>query len=206
MKRSTLALSSLLLFTAVILNSCALNNQARQIKALEECTYRIVDVNEITVAGVDFNKIFKDEEINLSAIPSIALGLLTKDVPLKSKVLLEITNPSQQTAAINEFEYIVQIGREEIANGRVEVPVTVEAGQSKTIPIQLNTNIHRLISNKELVNQMLEAYTKRSSNASLGELTIKLKPTFKLGQSSFKYPGYINIRKNLDLNKLFNGK
>lgn len=206
MKHSTLVLSTLLLFTALLFNGCAINNQAKQIKALEKCTYRIVDINEITVAGVDFNKIFKDDEINLSAIPSIALGLLTKDVPLKSRVLLEITNPSQQTAAINEFEYIIQIGREEIANGLVEVPVSVEAGQSKTIPIQLNTNIHRLITNKELVNQMLEVYRKRSSNASLGELTIKLKPTFKLGQSSFKYPGYINIRKNLDLNQLFINK
>lgn len=195
-----------LVIAFLFLSSCGINNQARQIKALEKCTYRIVDVNEITVAGVDFHKILKDDEINLSAIPSIALGLLTKDVPLKSKVLLEITNPSQQTAAINEFEYIIQVGREEIANGLVTVPVSIEAGQSKTIPIQLNTNIHRLITNKDLVNQMLEAYRKRASNASLGELTIKLKPTFRLGQGSFKYPGYINIRKNLDLNKLFTSK
>lgn len=206
MKRiSKLILGLALIFTAV-LSGCGINNQARQIKALENCTYKIVDVQDVTVAGVDLDKIFKNDEINLAAIPSIAIGLLTKDVPLKSTVLIEINNPTSQPAAINQFDYIVQLSREELVNGTVETPLNIQPGSSITVPVKVNTNIHRLVTNKELLNQVLEVYRNRKTDTSLGELTVKLKPTFQLGKSTFKYPGYINIKKNIELNRLFTSK
>lgn len=206
MKRiSKLILGLALIFTAV-LSGCGINNQARQIKALENCTYKIVDVQDVTVAGVDLDKIFKNDEINLAAIPSIAIGLLTKDVPLKSTVLIEINNPTSQPAAINQFDYIVQLSKEELVNGTVETPLNIQPGSSITVPVKVNTNIHRLVTNKELLNQVLEVYRNRKTDTSLGELTVKLKPTFQLGKSTFKYPGYINIKKNIELNRLFTSK
>lgn len=204
-KISKLFLGFTLLFT-VVLTGCGINNQARQIKALEKCTYRIVDIQNVTVAGVDFDKIFKNDEINLAAIPSLAFGLLTKDVPLRSTVLIEINNPTQHPAAINQFDYIVQLSKEELVNGTVETPLNVQPGSSITIPVKINTNIHRLVTNKELLNQVLEVYRNRKTDTSLGELTVKLKPTFQLGKSTFKYPGYINIKKNIDLNKILSSK
>lgn len=206
MKRiSKLILGLALIFTAV-LSGCGINNQARQIKALENCTYKIVDIQNVTVAGVDFDKIFKNDEINLAAIPNLAIGLLTKDVPLRSTILIEINNPTSQPAAINQFDYIVQLSKEELVNGTVETPLNIQPGSSITVPVKVNTNIHRLVTNKELLNQVLEVYRNRKTDTSLGELTVKLKPTFQLGKSTFKYPGYINIKKNIELNRLFTSK
>src|SRR5690349_10295130 len=105
----------LLCLTAVVISSCGINKQAQQIKALEKCTYRITSADQVTLGGADVKKIINDQDINLSSLPGLALGLLRKDVPLRARLNLEVKNPTGDDAAINEFEYKILINRQELA-------------------------------------------------------------------------------------------
>lgn len=188
----------LLLFTISIFG-CGINRQAQQIKALENCTYKITSVRQVSIAGTDVKKLMDQQSFSLTNLPGIALGLLRKDIPLKANLNLEITNPSGNLAAINQFEYKILVNNTDLAEGTVNQNVSIGQNQTVTVPVQLVSNIYGLVSNGNIFNDIIKAAQKGSSSKDekLGLLTIKIRPTFMLGNTPVKYPGYITINKDI---------
>lgn len=177
---------------------CGINKQAQQIKALEACTYKIKNVNSITLAGTDLNKLINQQDFNIASLPGVALGLLRKDIPLRANLNLEITNPSANLAAINQFEYKILVNNTDLAEGIVNQAVSIPQGQTITVPVQMGSNIYGLISSGNVFNDIIKAAQKGSkSDEKLGLLTIKIKPTIMIGNTPVKYPGYITINKDI---------
>lgn len=184
----------LLCLLAIGISSCGLNKQAQQIKALEQCEYKLISANNVTVAGTDVQKLINEQSLNLANLPALAMGYLRQDIPLKALLNVEITNPSTTLAAINNFEYIILVNRQEVANGAVNQVVSIGAGQKVNVPIQLNANIYQFLSN----GKTLEDITAFLSGAAKGTeqkglVTIKIKPTIMVAGALVKYPGYITI-------------
>lgn len=188
----------LCLFTITVF-SCGINRQAQQIKALEDCTYKITGIKQVSVAGTDIKQLMQQQTFSLTSLPGVALGLLRKDIPLRANLNLEITNPSGNVAAINQFEYKILVNNTDLAQGIVNQNVSIAQGQTVTVPVQLVSNIYGLISNGNVFNDIVKAAQKGSSSKEekLGLLTIKIKPTFMLGNTPVKYPGYITINKDI---------
>ncbi|RZK90652.1 MAG: hypothetical protein EOO98_07900 [Pedobacter sp.] len=177
---------------------CGINKQAQQIKALEACTYKVKNVNRITLAGTDLSGLVNNQEFNIASLPGVALGLLRKDIPLRANLNLEITNPSGDLAAINQFEYKILVNNTDLAEGIVNQAVSIPQGQTVTVPVQMSSNIYGLISNGNVLNDIIKAAQKGSkSDEKLGLLTIKIKPTIMIGNTPVKYPGYITINKDI---------
>ena len=188
----------LLCFLTVSIFGCGINKQAQQIKALENCTYKIKNVNQITLAGSDLGRLINQQDFNLASLPGVALGLLRKDIPLRANLNLEITNPSGNLAAINQFEYKVLVNNTDLAEGIVNQAVSIPQGQTVTVPVQMSSNIYGLISNGNVLNDIIKAAQKGAkSDDNLGLLTIKIKPTIMIGNTPVKYPGYITINKEI---------
>jgi len=182
----------------VALFGCGINKQAQQIKALEDCKYRITSINQVTVAGTDVKKLINDQNFSLTSLPGVALGLLRKDIPLSANLNLEISNPSSKLAAINQFEYKILVNNTDLAEGIINQNVSIAQGQTISVPVQLSSNIYGLVTNGNVLNDIIKAAQKGSSkDEKLGLLTIKIKPTFMLGNTPFKYPGYITINKDI---------
>lgn len=185
-------------FLTISLFGCGINKQAQQIKALEACTYKIKNVNSITLAGTDLSKLINQQDFNIASLPGVALGLLRKDIPLRANLNLEITNPSANLAAINQFEYKILVNNTDLAEGIVNQAVSIPQGQTVTVPVQMGSNIYGLISNGNVLNDIIKAAQKGSkSDEKLGLLTIKIKPTIMFGNTPVKYPGYITINKDI---------
>lgn len=188
----------LCLFTISVFG-CGINRQAQQIKALEDCTYKITNVQRVLIAGTDVKKLIDQQNFSLTSLPGVALGLLRKDIPLTANLNLEIKNPSANLAAINEFEYKILVNNTDLAEGIINQNVSIAQGQTVNVPVQLSSNIYGLVSNGNLLNDIIKAAQKGSSSKDekLGLLTIKIKPTFMLGNTPVKYPGYITINKDI---------
>jgi len=188
----------LLCFLTISIFGCGINKQAQQIKALENCTYKIKNVNQITLAGSDLGRLINQQDFNLASLPGVALGLLRKDIPLRANLNLEITNPSGNLAAINQFEYKILVNNTDLAEGIVNQAVSIPQGQTVTVPVQMSSNIYGLISNGNVLNDIIKAAQKGAkSDDKLGLLTIKIKPTIMIGNTPVKYPGYITINKEI---------
>jgi len=183
---------------AITMAGCGVNKQAQQIKALEKCTYKVMSASNVTVGGADVKKMINMQDINLASLPGLAFGLLRKDVPLKARINMEITNPSSNLAAINEFEYKVLINKVDLANGFVNQMVSVEPGQSVVVPVDITANVYQFISNARVMSEISEFLKGGGSGQERkGLVTLKIKPSIKVGNTLVKYPGYITIDKEV---------
>jgi hypothetical protein len=179
-------------------SSCGINKQAQQLKALEKCDYKLISASQITLAGTDVQQLIKQKSFSPTSIPALALGYLKKDIPLKANLNLEISNPSTTVAAINNFDYIILINKQEIANGTVDQRVNVEAGQTTRVPVQLHANIYQFIANGKILDD-ISSFLGSAANGSekKGMLTLKIRPSIMVGGNLVKYPGFITIDKEV---------
>lgn len=195
----------LICFVAMFASSCGLNKQARQIEALEKCTYEISSADSIFIAGRDVTKMIREKTLKLSNVPELALALIRKNIPLRGRVNLTIHNPTANAAAINQFEYIVLIKGQELANGFVNQKVNIEPGGTTTVPVRVNSNIYSFLSNGKTMDEVIDFLRGAESGAAekKGVVTIKIKPTIEVGNKLVKYPGYITIDKEVSSKILF---
>ena len=200
-------MKKIVLFTlaSLIISSCGLNKQARQIEALEKCTYDIASADSIFLAGRDVSRLVNKKSFQIQDVPEFAVALFRRNLPLKARINLKITNPTSTLAAINQFEYIVLIKGQEIANGFVNQNVKVEPGSSTTVPVQVNSNIYSFVSNGNTMQEILEFMRGSESgvNEKKGVVTLKIKPTIEVGNQLVKYPGYITVDKEISSKILF---
>lgn len=180
-----------------ILTSCGVSRQKAQIENLGKCKYDIQSVDSIRVAGTSIQKIVKSDGIDLSALPSVALGMLRKNIPLDAVVRLKIQNPTLKKAAINQFQYIILFEKKQLAEGIVNHSISLDPGQSTIASVRLNTNIYDLINNGDLAG-----FIGSNSNTKKGLFTIKIKPSINIAGKSIFYPGYITIDKEVSRNIL----
>ncbi|PYF68842.1 hypothetical protein [Pedobacter nutrimenti] len=184
--------------TAVFLSSCGINKQAQQIKALEKCTYKITSADQISIAGTDLRSMISEQNINLGSLPGLALGLLRRDIPLRAKLNMEISNPTGDLASINEFEYKILINKQEIATGFVNQNVSVEPGKSTVVPIDMSANIYPFISNGAVMDDISRFLKARNGGPEQkGIVTLKIRPSIKVAGGLVKYPGFITIDKEI---------
>jgi len=189
---------SSLLMLVIALSSCGISRQAQQIKALEQCNYKLIDATNVTVAGTDVKKLINNQNINLVNIPALALGYLKQDIPLRAVLNLEINNPSSTTAGINNFDYKILINKQEIANGTVNQIVNVGAGQTVKVPVQLNANIFQFISNGKTLSDITAFLSGAAKGTEQkGMVTLQIKPSIMVAGALVKYPGFITIDKEV---------
>lgn len=189
----------LLCLATVVISSCSINKQAQQIKALEKCRYKITSADQITLGGADVKNMIVNQDINLASLPGLALGLLRKDVPLRARLNLEVQNPTGDDAAINEFEYKILINRQELATGFVNQALNVAAGRSTTVPVDMEVNVYPFISNSKVMAEITD-FLKGGKNGGpekKGILTLKIRPSIKVGNTLVKYPGFITVDKEV---------
>lgn len=177
--------------------SCGITNQKSLIENLGKCKFDIQSVDSVKIAGTSIQKIVKGDGLDLSALPSMALGMLRKNVPLDAVVRLKIDNPTLKKAAINQFQYVVLFEKQQLAEGIVNQSISLEPGQSTIASVRLSSNIYELINNGDLTS-----FLGSNSDTKKGLFTIKIKPSINIAGKSVFYPGYITIDKEVSRNIL----
>lgn len=127
--------------------------------------------------------------------------------PLDARVNLDITNPTNKLAGINQLEYRVLLAGQELFNGFLNQRIEVPAGGGRTrVPIKLSTNAYQLLTDaktRDAFTQLVQNLS-GASGSKPSKLTIKIKPTLALGNKAINYPGYITIDQDVT-NKILLG-
>ncbi|QJD77724.1 hypothetical protein [Spirosoma rhododendri] len=193
----------LFLTAPLLFTQCGINRQVQQAKGLSKSKYAIHSADSITIAGYDVRE-FKDmrglDDVNPLNYPRIAAGLIKKDVPFRANLNVEITNPTNEIAAINQFDYRLLLAGNELASGTVDRRVEVPANGGKVIvPIPVNANAYGLISSSSTRNAFVDLVRNLagSDQVAPARVTLKIRPTLMLGNKQVKYPGYIDIDKEI---------
>ncbi len=197
MKKYTLLL---LLPLTFLLSRCGVNKQIEQAKVLGRCRFELVSADSVYLAGINMKQFEGQDNINLGSLPRLAMGFISKSIPLDARLVLKITNPTAETAAINQFEYKILLKGSEVFTGYVNHKIEVApVGGTTRVPIVISTNAYHLITDE----QTREAFTdlvqnfSGAKNARKTIITIKIKPTLDLGNKEIKYPGYITFDKEI---------
>lgn len=196
-------ITAILLVTAPLLfTQCGINRQVQQAKGLSKSKYAIRSADNMTIAGYDIRE-FKDmrglEDVNPLNYPRIAAGLVSHDVPFQTNLNVEITNPTNEVAAINQFDYKLLLAGNELASGTVNQRVEVPAGGKTIVPIPVNANAYGLLSSSSTRNAFVNLVRSLagSDQVSPSRVTLKIRPTLMLGNKEVKYPGYTDIDKEI---------
>ncbi|RYC71190.1 hypothetical protein [Spirosoma sordidisoli] len=191
----------------VFFSQCGVNKQISQAKTLGDCRYTIASADSIYLAGTDVRQFRNLEDLNPARFPRLAAGLLTRNVPLDARINLEITNPTNRLAGINQLEYRVLLAGQEVFNGFLNQRIEVQPGGGKTrVPVRLNTNAYQLLTDPKTRDAFGDLVQNLSGSPSSkpSKLTIRIKPTLDLLGGQINYPGYITIDQDVT-NKILMG-
>lgn len=195
-----LLISFLMLATPVLFQQCAVNRQLAEAKALGDCKYQVLSADSVYLSGIDVRRFKKLEDINPARYPQLAAGLLAKSIPLSARLNLQITNPTNRLAGLNQLEYKILLEDQELFNGFINQRIEVTpGGGTAQIPIRLRTNAYKLFTDDNTRDAFVRMVQNLSGNeeAQSSKLTIKIKPTLALGNKKINYPGYITIDQDM---------
>jgi len=188
-----------LVVITVVVASCGIGQQARELKTLADCQYNISRVENITLSGTDVKKLFNRDELNLTGIPSLALGFISKNIPLNADLTLSISNPTENYAAIQYFDYEILINKHSFTEGTVNELIDVAPNETKEVKLPLNSNIYSFLVNDSVrhdIEQFVRATQDRQRKRAV--VTIKIKPAILIGEKLLKYHGFIEIDREID--------
>ncbi|GAA4805623.1 hypothetical protein GCM10023231_38490 [Olivibacter ginsenosidimutans] len=181
--------------------ACGINQQAKQIKALEACKFEVKQVDSVFLAGTDVMKMVQSGRVDTRNMSGVALAMLRKEVPLKGILHLKITNPTHDLAGINQFQYQLLMQDKQLATGLVNQQVKVKPGESLEVPVAIDANVYGLLSNGSVLQEIADFISGDQPNQE-SLLTIKLKPTIAIGNKTINYPGWITFDKKVTRNLL----
>jgi hypothetical protein len=179
------------------LSQCGIHEQVQQAKAFKNVDVRLASIDQATVGGVNVLNLRQAADLGTAERALLLAAYTSGNLPLRMRVNLEFRNPNDETAALNEFDYIALIDGKEVAKGhnnqRIEVPAN---GGLTTAPIQVESNLRQALgeqSGESLANFAL-GLTDRDRQPL--RFTFKLKPTFITSSGRrISPPGYSTVEK-----------
>ena len=180
-------IATLLLTVLMCLPGCKTLESAYN---LTNCNYKYNSISNLRVSGM-----------NLSSGVSIVdatklLALLngsTSSIPLDFTLNLDVQNPNASQAAFQAMQYIIQIDDVEFTTGYLNQPFSVNARETKQLPINIGVDVAQLISKNSTtaIINIVKNFVGIGSEKS--NVTVQLKPTFNIGGSSITSPVYIPV-------------
>lgn len=185
--------------TVMATMSCGVDRQAKALRALEKCRYEFVSADSVILAGTDVRQLMAKGRVDVRQLPGIAIGFLNRNIPLSGILNVRITNPTGNLAGIQQFAYKIAVENREILEGTSDYPIEVPAGETVTVPVRIQTNVYRFLSDQQTLGRLLD-FVRRANEGASEEtinLTLSIKPTLALGNQIINYPGYIRIDKTI---------
>ncbi|SEN05558.1 hypothetical protein SAMN05216436_11121 [bacterium A37T11] len=186
------------------LASCGVNKQAKQLKAFESCHYELHAADSLFVAGTDVSSLISSRGKDLGSLPGIALGFLSREVPLTGLLRVNISNPGKELAGVNQFQYKILLQDKEVATGFSDQRIEVPPGKTVTVPVRIKANIYKLLQDRSTVNEIMDfiAGAKGNGPEKKTKVALKIKPTLALGNQTINYPGYITVEREISSSKI----
>jgi hypothetical protein len=181
------------LFVLLAFASCTVVKQIQQATSMSQCDFKLNDVQDIRLAGVQVQNIKNASDLNFSDGARLAAALTSSTLPLTFTLNVEAHNPNEQTAGLNRLEWILLIDDIEMVNGVNEVPVSIQGKGSTVIPLSMNIDLRKALSGKSGQAMMNFALNLAGANGTPTRIKLKAKPTILVGRFPLSYPGYITV-------------
>ncbi len=189
MKKSILILS-----TVLLLSGCNIMNQIGGAIQLSQSEYKYHSLNNIQLAGINLGNASSISVSNLASIATILAGGSTmQSIPFSMTLNMDVTNPNSSAAFLDALDYAIQINEMEFVEGKMDIPIRIEPGETKIIGIPVSVDL------KNLMNRYSQDRVTNEMSAFLGitpretSVTVKLWPKLTVGGTLVKVPAAIPV-------------
>lgn len=185
-----------ILCTFILLCGC---KQLQQMKSFSKCEFRLDQISNVELSGVEINNISSMDQLTFRQLTEISSAFLNDNLDVSLTAHIEARNPNEKTAAMNQFDWILQLNKKDIATGRLEKKTTIAPGDSEMIEIPISQNLSDLFDSKqEMLDFALGLAEDKQELPS--NMSIRLKPSVSVSGQRISYPGYITVTKNFSSN------
>ncbi|MBQ9639440.1 MAG: LEA type 2 family protein [Bacteroidales bacterium] len=197
MKRRTLPLLLAVSMAAFSMTGCSVlqnvGSQIQSVSNLRNCEYKMKDVSQVSVAGVDVKSI-TGGNIKATDVLKLAAALTSKKVPLSMNVNVNVTNPTTSPASLTAMDWILEIDGTQFASGTSTQAYNIPASGTTTIPLPVNTDVYSMFSQSgiDALKNFVGSFAGDGTSSKIG---IKIKPSISVGGVNIPSPTYINLEK-----------
>ncbi|WP_118195307.1 NDR1/HIN1-like protein [Albibacterium indicum] len=201
--KNTRKLSFILILFVTFLAGCSIGQQAKEIKTLADCKYTLTGVDDVFISGTDVQKLIENRDFALTNSPSLALGFLSKNIPLRANLHVTIDNPTDNAASINYFDYEILVNNHSFTEGTIDQEIHIQPKEEQQVELAFNANIYEFLKNDSIRNDIQNFILASSRGVEQkASVTLKIKPAIVIKDKLFKYPGFISINRELNSNLL----
>ncbi|HPW43281.1 MAG TPA: hypothetical protein PK376_05670 [Bacteroidales bacterium] len=191
MKRKGIYLLSIALFA---MSSCDLLQQAEGARMLSTCEFKIQNLSDVRLAGVDVSGISNVSEINTLDVLAITNALLINNLPLTFNLNLLVKNPNQQPASMNRLDWILFIDDMQMLDGSVNERFVAEPQGVGLLPVKINFNLSEVLKGETKDKIINTAIGLVDGSGQSARVMIKLKPSIMVGQHTLMYPKWLEVK------------
>lgn len=179
---------------ALLFTGCDIVNKIGGAYQLSQSDYRYHSLESIQLAGINLGNA---SAISVSKLASIATALAggssMQNIPLSMTLNMDVTNPNSHAAFLDALDYVIQINEMELVEGKMDIPIRIEPGETKVVPIPISVDLKSVInrySQQRVVNEM-SAFLGITPNET--SVTVKLWPKLTVGNTLIKSPAAIPV-------------
>ena len=181
-------------FLVLALSGC---RQLRELRSFSRCEFRLGTVQNPTLAGVNVQNVRSIQDVNLVQAGQITAAYASGSLPLDLTLNVDIRNPNNTPAALNQLEWILLIEGKEIVAGLVNERVSINPnGGVSTLPVRISTDLRKILDNNRQEALNAAFGLTGSDGKPSPKVTLKVKPAIMIGKTTLRYPGYINVNTN----------
>ncbi len=188
MKKAAIIFSTLL-----FLQGCNIIQQVGGAYNLLQCKFDYNSIDNIEIAGVNLGKSKSLSIANIATLSTILGGGNMQNIPFSMTLNLDVQNPNEKVAYLNGLDYEIELNNMEFANGKLDVPLRIEPGETAVLPLSIGLDLKSLINRYS--RERVSAEMSRFLGISPGEtkVSVKLWPKVLIGDVPIKSPTHIPV-------------
>lgn len=184
----------LFLSVALLFNSCEVMNRIGGAYQLSQSEYRYRSLDNIQLAGISLGNASTISVSKLASIATALAGVNTmQNIPFTMTLSMDVTNPNKSAAFLDALDYAIQINDMEFVEGKMDIPIRIEPGETKVVPIPISVDLRNVMnrySQQRVANEM-SAFLGITPNET--SVTVKLWPKVTVGNTLLKSPAAIPV-------------
>lgn len=194
MKKITKTVVSLIvLFSLTFMPACDVMNNIGGAYRLSQSEYKYSSLNDIQLAGMKLGNASSISLSNLASIATVLAGGNSQTIPFSMTLNMDVTNPNTAAAFLDALDYQIIINELEFVEGKMDMPIRIEPGETKVIPIPVSVDLRNLINrySQERVTKEMSSFLGITPNETT--VMVKLWPKLTVGNTLIKVPAAIPV-------------
>lgn len=191
-----------IIFATLFLGSCkTLNQFADSLNNLQRLEFKLDEVNNFRLAGVNLSNIKSVGDISLMDGIKLTKAFSEKRLPAQFVLNVDAKNPNdgtggtkQSAATLSALDWKLYIDNKETIAGNINKELVIPGtGSSETIPLVMNIDLYEFFGNKGYEDIINLALAIGGQGGSASRLKLDARPTVKTPLGNINYPNRITI-------------